>query len=181
MPTFEAIHFGRSNRQSRVGSRLGNIVGCGGGDVLFRSMCGTMHVPLYQVNSIEITSPPLRRQSRLRIQSVTLTRGNNCSPLLPSQPTTHLSTALRPQSCPLTLALSPQYLNTALASPALLPPRWHSPLVDMKAGSAAYDQLAGGRAQVEPTRRRAIGKLPHQASLCLKLCLKPFARGTFLG
>jgi hypothetical protein len=33
--------------------------------VLFRSMCGTMHVPLYQVNSIEITSPPLRRQSRL--------------------------------------------------------------------------------------------------------------------
>ena len=126
-----------------------------------------MHVPLYQVNSIEITSPPLRRQSRLRIQSGTLTRGNNCSPLLPSQPTTHLSTALRPQSCPL-LARS-QYLNTALASPALLPPRWHSRLVDMKAGSAAYDQLAGGSAQVEPTRRRAIGKLPHQASLCLKL------------
>ena len=30
----------------------------------------------------------------------------------------------------------------------------------MKAGSAAYDQLAGGSAQVEPTRRRAVGKLP---------------------
>ena len=132
-------------------------------------MCGTMHVPLYQVNSIEITSPPLRRQSRLRIQSGTLTRGNNCSPLLPHnpQPTFRpLSAHNRARS---SLALSPQYLNTALASPALLPPRWHSRLVDMKAGSAAYDQLAGGSAQVEPTRRRAIGKLPHQASLCLKL------------
>ena len=42
-------------------------------------------------------------------------------------------------------------------------------MVDMKAGSAAYDQLAGGSAQVEPTRRRAIGKLPHQASLSLTL------------
>jgi hypothetical protein len=132
--------------------------------VLFRSMCGTMHVPLYQVNSIEITSPPLRRQSRLRIQSVTTLRLS--SPHNPQPTFRPLSAHNRARS---SLALSPQYLNTALASPALLPPRWHSRLVDMKAGSAAYDQLAGGSAQVEPTRRRAIGKLPHQASLCLKL------------
>ena len=42
-------------------------------------------------------------------------------------------------------------------------------MVDVKAGSAADDQLAGGNTQVAPTRRRAIGKLPHQASLSLTL------------
>ena len=42
LPTFGAIHFGASYRQSQIGSELGTIVGAIGGDVLFRPMCGAM-------------------------------------------------------------------------------------------------------------------------------------------